>query len=75
VATKAVKKMDRGTRLPARVQFIGDPKDGSKVSGTAVRFTQQDNLKHYEVHTDRGSNLLVHEDELELLNEAVDDKD
>ena len=62
-------KIDRGTRLPARVEFIGDPKDGSKCRGTAVRFTQQDNLRHYEVHTDRGSNILIDEKDLDVVTD------
>jgi hypothetical protein len=59
-------RIDRGTRLPARVQFVGDPKDGSIAKGTAVRFTQQDGLSHYEVHTDRGGNALISEKDLFL---------
>lgn len=62
-------KIDRGTRLPARVEFIGDPKDGSKCRGTAVRFTQQDGMCHYEVQTDRNSNLLIHEKDLDVVTD------
>ncbi len=60
------KPIERGTRLPARVQFVGDKKANSIAKGTAVRFTEQNGLTHYEVHLDRGGNALIEEKEVFL---------
>jgi hypothetical protein len=54
----------RITEFPARVQFVGDKTVGNIEKGTAMRHTTQHGLSHYEVHLDRGGNILLHEDEV-----------
>ena len=68
----------RITEFPARVQFVGDKNVGNVEKGTAMRFTAENGMRHYEVHLDRGGTGMIHEDDIELAREKKskdDDKD